>query len=201
MGKWRTWRPSEVQKLRALVGELPMPLVIQRWNTWARRVGLPPRTEASLRRKALELGLSVVPRGAWVSISEVRRLLDRSQSCLYGWVQAGWVQHRPGALHRASLQQLAMDRPHLFAGCPAEGLLELLRDPALAASIRAAHPRARSVPRRPQRVMCVTTGQVFPSMRAAGRRLHLDGSAIGKAVREGREAAGLRFRLVERGSL
>ena len=196
MGKWRMWRPSEVAQLRALVGERPMADVITSWNRWAARQGIPARSEASLRRKALELGLSVAARGAWVTVSEARRLLGRSQGCLYAWVQAGWVRHQTGTLQRASLQRLARERPWLFAGCPREGLAELLRDVALADQLVAAYPTRRSVPRTPQPVRCLSTGQVFPSMRAAGQAMHLDGSAIGKAIREGRPAAGLVFRLV-----
>lgn len=196
MGKWRTWRPAEVEQLQALVGQLPMDLAVTRWNRWAARQGIPQRSEASLRRKAFELGLSLVPDGAWVAMGIARRHLGRSQQCLNDWAAAGWVRHRPGALQRASLMRLAKRRPHLFAGCPPEGLLALLRDPVLVAGLVAAYPSRRAVPRAPQAVQCESTGQVFASQRAAGRALHLDGSAIGKALREDRPAAGLRFRLV-----
>lgn len=196
MGKWRTWRPSEVERLRVLVGQMPMPLVLQHYNRWAERQGIPVRSEASLRRKALELGLSVVPRGSWVTLNEVRRLLKRSPGCIHGWAAAGWVRHCHGALHRGSLQRLARQRPHLFAGCPVDGLLELLRDEGLVAQLVAAHPQGRAIPRRPQAVECLETGQRFASFRAAGRALFLDGSGVGRAITEDREACGFRFRLV-----
>ncbi|MEB3169071.1 MAG: hypothetical protein VKK97_10120, partial [Synechococcaceae cyanobacterium] len=137
-----------------------MDLVHRRWNAWAQREGIPCRSEASLRRKALELGLSVVPDGQWVAVSIVRRHLERSQPCLYGWAEKGWIVHRPGAVLRSSLVRLARQRPHLFAGCPADGLLALLRDPALVDALVMAYPKARAVPRRSQRVECLTTGQV-----------------------------------------
>lgn len=196
MGKWRTWQPAEVEKLQALAGELPMPLLLQRWNTWARRMGMPPRTEASLRRKALELGLSLVPRGEWVAIGAAARQLGRSIGCLQEWTRHGWLRHRRGVIWRPSLVALARERPHLFAGCNSSGLRELLQDQELADGILAAYPRCRAMPCRPRPVECLTTGQVFPSLRAAGRALYLDGSAVALAVRKGREAAGLRFRLV-----
>lgn len=196
MGKWRSWRPSEVEKLRALIGQLPMPLVVSRWNRWARRSGIPVRSEASLRRKALELGCSLRPNGEWVAMGAVLRCLGRSRQCIYQWVQAGLVLHQPGALQRASLVELARRKPNLFAGCPESGLLELLQDQSLVASLVAAYPRSRAVPRVKCPVFCLETGETYSSCRAAGRVLHLDGSAISKALQEGRAAAGLHFRLV-----
>lgn len=196
MGKWRSWQPAEVERLTALAGELPVPLLVQRWNAWARRVGLPPRTEASLRRKAMALGLSLVARGEWVMIGAAARQMGRSIGCMQEWTRHGWLRHRRGVVWRPSLVALARERPHLFAGCDPDGLRQLLQDTELAEGILTAYPRCRAMPCRPRAVECVTTGQVFPSMRAAGRALHLDGSAVALAVREGRPAAGLRFRLV-----
>lgn len=173
-----------------------MPLVLQRFNAWAKRQGLPPRSEASLRRKALGLGLSVVPQGEWVMIGAAARQIGRSIGCLQEWTRHGWLRHRRGTVWRPSLVALARERPHLFAGCNPDGLRELLQDAALTDAILAAYPARRAMPCRPRAVECITTGQVFPSMRAAGRALHLDGSAVALAVREDRPAGGLRFRLV-----
>lgn len=195
MGKWRTWRPSEVQRLQTLIGQAPMPLVTRRWNQWAAQHGVPPRSEAGLRRKAHAMGWSVACCGAWVTLAAAARLLTRSRRSLQSWMQQGLVVHRRGVIQVASLRRLAQSRPWLFAGCPREGLLELLQDTGLVDQLVAAYPCRRSSPRAPHPVECISTGQRFESMRAAGRELYLDGSSIGKAIKEGREAAGLRFRL------
>lgn len=199
MGKshpWRPWQPEELKRLQALLGQAPMADVVRRWNRWAAGQGIPLRSEASLRRKALALGRSVRPDGEWVAIGTAAQYLGRSESCLQKWIRHGWLRRRHGAIVRASLVALAQDRSHLFAGCPREGLLALLRDEGLADQLTASYPRSRAVPRQRRPVECIDTGEVFTSMRAAGRALHLDGSAVALAVREGRPAAGLRFRLV-----
>jgi hypothetical protein len=179
---------------------MPFKRVWREWNIWAKQQGLEPRSLMSLQKKAQALGETQACYGNWIGTGEVARLLGKHRSAIQNWYRAGWVRcHRAGrhsAVSRADLRRLARERPQLFAGSSHEGLVQLLEDERLADEIVTGFPQRYPTRNQSIRVLWVDRGLVFPSYAAASRAAHVSPSAIARAIREGRPAAGMRFELL-----
>lgn len=193
----RAWTPAEVDRLQAMVGQMPFCLVIEHWNAWAEREGIPIRTPGSLGRMADRLGDSRMPDGKWVGVGEVARALGRHPSVIWRWCRRGMVAYcRSGnrsAIKRASLRKLARKMPEAFCGSSRDGLLYVLEDAQLADAIRRDYPERIKGRGNGSPVRCIERDVVFPSCSAAGKALHMSESTVRLSLRTGKPVAGLRF--------
>lgn len=193
----RAWTKEEAWQLQELAGDMPFVLVVQQWNIWATRNGIPHRTSISLRRKLAAIGGTGRAFGSWLCLGDVARMLGKHRSTVLQWANAGFIRYHKGgpysSVNRDDLIQLARERPQLFAGTDRDNLLLLLEDADLADSILERYPRRYWGVGRGRRVRRVDTGQVFATCQAAAQAANLHYTAITKALREGRPAAGMRF--------
>lgn len=197
---YRMWSEAELQEWQDLVGELPFPMAVRRWNRWAEAQGLPKRSRDSLRHKAKELRLSTLPQlGDWVTIGDVKRLTGRDRTTVSQWVAKGWIKRYyhgiASAVRRKELRRLAREHPVALSGCDRGDLVQLLEDEELADAVVRQFPRRYQSKCHGQAVICETLGRRFRSYAEAGRALHMDRHTIRRATLEGRRAGGMTFRL------
>ena len=196
--QYRAWTPAETLQLQELAGDMPFVYVAQQFNNWASRHGIPHRSVASLHKKLRALGGSCRCSGTWLQIGDVAQMLGKSRSTISLWCHNHpWIRyHKAGhnsSVNRDDLIRLARERPQLYAGTDRDNLILLLEDEELADSILERFPRRYWAKGRGKRVRWTDTGQVFETLKDAAAATNLDYSSIGKALRQGRPAAGLRF--------
>jgi hypothetical protein len=190
------WTPPEIEQLQEIAGDWPWSVVPSRYNSWARRQGLPERTEIALRQRCEAEGFSRVCRGEYISTGTIRALTGAGWLTIQRWISTGQlIVARSGRklyINRRTLKKFIRRQPEYFWGLPVSSLTQLVDDERLAEQL-AAQPRAWVTGKRRQ-VRCVDTGEVFPSAAAAGRRFHLSRSAVSLVVLGKRSAAaGHRF--------
>lgn len=194
---YRFWTAAELDKLEELVGQTTFESVCYRWNYWASREGLPPRSTHSLARKARKMGWTRFAWGDLVLTGDVARLLGKHRSTVQEWVRQGWITRhgsgRASALSRLELRQLARRKPQVFGGVPRGALVQLLELEELADWILEQAPKRWQSCRNSHRVRWVDRGLVFNSYGEAGRAAHVNGKAIRNAIAEGRLVCGMRF--------
>ena len=184
------WTPQEQEHLSLLLGDQPFAVVVSMYRKWASTKAMPLRTPRAIKCQAYRLQQSLRPTGLWLSSSAIGEMLGKDRSTVKLWANNGWVKRRGRVMSRAGVQQLARDRPWIFGGCNRSGMVQLLEDEALVDSILEAYPSRYG---RPMQVVCSTTGRRYRSARAAAKACYLDRCTVTTAIREGREAFGLRF--------
>lgn len=186
------WTAAEVEQLQEIAGDWPWPVVPSRYNSWARRQGLPERTEIALRQRCEAEGFSRVCCGEYISTGTIRALTGAGWLTIQRWIDSGQLiiarSGRKLYVSRRTLRKFVRRQPEYFNGLPISSLTQLVDDERLAEQL-AARPRAWVAGKRRQ-VRCVDTGEVFPSAAAAGRRFHLSRSAVSLAVLGKRDVAG-----------
>lgn len=186
------WSAAEVAMLQELVGDYPWPQVPPRFNAWARRHGLPERSELALCHRCEVEGFSRVCTGSYISTGTIRHLTGAGWLTIQRWINTGeLVVARSGRklyVSRDALRKFVRRRPEYFRGLPVWALTQLVDDEKLANQL-ASQPRAWVVGKRRQ-VRCIETGEVFSSAAEAGRRFNLSRSAISLVVRGKRCVAG-----------
>lgn len=198
--QYRVWTDAEAWRLQELAGDMPFVMVVRQWNIWATANGIPHRTAHSMRKKLRSLGASGRACGSWLCVGDAAQMLGKHRSTILLWAQEGLVRYHKNGPHscvnRDDIIKLARERPLLFAGVDRDNLLLVLEDEDLVDSILEQHPFAYCGTGRGRRVRWVDTGQVFSTYREAAKAANLHYTAVSKAVRQGRPAAGLRFELV-----
>lgn len=186
------WTPAEVDQLQEIAGDYPWPVVPSRYNSWARRQGLPERTEIALRQRCEAEGFSRVCSGEYISTGTIRSLTGAGWLTIQRWISTGQlIVARSGRklyINRRTLKKFIRQQPEYFRGLPVSSLTQLVDDQKLAERL-AAQPRQWVIGKR-RKVRCVETGEVFASAAEAGRRFHLSRSAISLAVLGKRDVAG-----------
>jgi hypothetical protein len=196
----------EIEKLSDLAGELPVPLLARRYNSWARSQGLPERTEKALHKYIWEAGMPIEPFGEFVRTGMIVECLQADLKIVERWVRKGWIQpvqqHRDDskrrkaarrAFRRSDLRKMARQHPEAFAGCPRHGLFILLEDEKLTDDVRRLHPHKPRAHSHPRQVLCVDTNERFPSCSAAARAVGCSRWTIRRSIQSGVPVLGLRF--------
>lgn len=195
------WTDDELNQLQWLLGDLPWLLVVKRYNSWATRHGHVHRTELAMRRKVEQLGGSRRAVGTWVTTGLLCQLLGVSHETPLRWLRDGWIpslRFGKGPAHnhyikRKDLQKLARLKPHLFGGQDEATLVQLLDHERLAKAIVALEMPS---PRQAKPVVCIETGQLYPSIGQAARAVYVTPARLQKVVgRDNRTAAGCHWRV------
>jgi hypothetical protein len=197
----RKWSDDELNQLQWLLGDLPWPLVVQRFNIWAKRNGHVQRTELAMRRKVEQFGGSRRAVGAWITTGLVCQLMGVSHETPLRWLRDGWItslRFGDGPAHnhyikRQDLRKLARLKPHIFGGQDEATLIQLLDQERLAKTLVAME---LPLPRQRKPVVCIETGRRYPSIGKAARAVYVTPSRLQKVVgREDRTAAGCHWRV------
>jgi hypothetical protein len=87
--RYRKWEPEEVEILEELSGDIPMLLLVNKLNKFAKKQGLSPRTYNSVRLKASELKLPYLCSGDgdYFSISNIADGLRMNRHVVSGWLK------------------------------------------------------------------------------------------------------------------
>lgn len=202
------WTAPELNYLQELAGDIPAHWICRHYNLWAATNGRPKRTRASL---VTALSRHRFPRravGSWVTTGGIAATLGLPSSTVEAWarrrdfpgVQGRQGERRPGTpryVYRPDLRDWAKKHPQLFGGIDRAALVMLLEDEELADWI------ADNYPRRPQGleatarpVRRLDTGEVYPSLSAAGRAVYVHRKAIEEAIAFGRRSAGVHWEFV-----
>lgn len=201
------WTPIEDEHLAELVGDIPWPFVLRRYNDWAAAHNLPRRSVASLSCRQQALNLERQPIGEWITTGFICRTLHISENRIRVWLErfpSILFPSRPGRctrsriyIRRDRLRTLARRHPEQFAGCNADDLFILLECRDLAEQIAAAHPNppaGLAGYRRPCRpVRCLTTGETFPSVFAVAAAVGRSHTYVCESIRRGWRCAGRHF--------
>lgn len=144
-----------------------------------RRLGLRARARHGLETTtggvAEILGCPVDRVSKWLLIRSIRRILEPRRIGTFYYIK------------RRAWRRLAMERPEVLGGFPADRLFLLLEDRDLADAVAAGHP----LPLADRRIRCIETGQVWPSAVAAARDLHVSRTTITLAIRASRSVPSL----------
>lgn len=163
------WSEAEDQHLEGLLGDLPWPMVLKAYNSWAGKTGHPLRTKTALQRRmdAKRWQRSVV--GEWITTGAIVHSLGVSYEAPHWWISKGWLPAvkygNRWYIRRRELVAFARRRPEVFSRFPRAGLVQLLESERLAEEL-AAMPNH---PGRAKPVICVETGERFSSIKQAAR--------------------------------
>jgi hypothetical protein len=194
------WTPEELASLEAISGYTYTPKVVEVYNRWAKRSGLPKRTKASILSTCSRHKISRKADGFFLTSGKIAELLGVAIDIPQRWAERGYVptihsgkQYDPRYFKRSDLVRLAKQRPDLFGGIERDRLFALLEDEDLADSIAARFPRRKGsgTP-----VQAVESGRIFPSVSAAARALHCTPQGIHSAMRINGTCAGFSWRKV-----
>lgn len=183
------WTRQETERLEMLAGTVPLPEVVKRFNLWALRQQppLPRRSDAAIWRHACRQRISLRCCGDKLTISDAANLLGVTFARIRRWTRLGYLPtYHYGWLYvaRADLVAMAWERPELLCGIPRDRLYQLLEDEEVCDHILKADGY-RVGPLGQRRVRCIETGQVFPSVAAAGAAVSRNPFGISRAVRRG----------------
>ena len=92
---------------------------------------------------------------------------------------------------REWIREFAKKRPDLFAGFPESALFQILESEKMAMDL-ARRERPQWVTPKP--VVCVETGQKYPTIRAAARAAFVTNERMSKVIRKGGTANGMHWR-------
>jgi hypothetical protein len=190
------WTPAEWEFLDRLIGDLPFPEVMARFQRHARRSGWPVRTRAAILAQLRRTGQRASGRcGSCLTTGAAATLLGCPSTRVQAWLrqrricdilQPRWVG-RTRYIERSAWRRLARERPQVLGGYSAASLYLLLEDRELADAVAAAWPRQLG----DFRIRCIETGRIWRSAKAAAKDLHVTHSAISMAIRERRAVASL----------
>ena len=192
----KLWSAAEAEYLDRLVGDLPWPVVLDRFQRHARRQGWPKRSDKAVALRLRRCGQRARCRsGEWVNAPGVAELLGVPPDRVACWLRRPTTQailqpvmHQGlRYMERRNWRRLAQLEPEVLGGIPADLLFLLLEDRELAEQVAARHP----LPLGDYRVRCVETGRIYPSAQAAGRALGITGGAISLAISQRRPVAAL----------
>jgi hypothetical protein len=194
------WTPREVEHLESIAGDYPRLVVFDMHRNWLLRNRLPTRTNDAIEFVANARGISLAARGAVLTPYSIATVLGISCHRVDRWLYAGLIpfcrlgelEHkRRRYVRRRDLVAFAKEHPYRFHGISKSRLCSLLEDPELAASIAANYP---PMPRKPRRVQCVETLNVYPSARQAASAAFISRQRIFSALKTGGTAGGYHWR-------
>lgn len=192
------WTAEEEEVLFGLVGDLPWSVTVRIYNQWATSNDYSRRTARALHRRVNVAGYSIKATGTWIDIPTVAELLGKSGECIRRWVREGHISgYREGTkwyIKKKSLRSFARKHHELFSARPRDQLFLLLDDEQLATQL-SQMPSGRNTGRETP-IVCIETGRVYSSYRAAAQSVFVSRQAITSAVRRGTTSAGYHWRRV-----
>lgn len=192
------WTPAEEEMLFGLTGDMPWTVVCRIYNQWAAANGFAPRTSRALRRRAHINGYVTRSMGQWLDVPTVASLLGFCEETIRRWARCQIIESfRQGKkiyISRKSLRKFAKKSPEYFGKCKRDNLFMLLEDDALARSLSVADERKNHG--RAAKVLCVETGRIYPSYRAAANAMWVTRQALTHAIIKGHRSAGYHWKKV-----
>lgn len=199
--KFARWSRVETDRLLELLGDVPMHILTARYRQWASRMGHPERSPKAIEQRIRRLKGRRTPVGTYITSGTIVGLLGISYTTLDRWVERGFLAAERSPTYdrrakrvrpprrlflRASVVQMALDYPERLAGTSRENLYMLLEDEQLADSISKKYPHRKG--RDPVPVVCIETGQKYPSIAAAARANYVTRNCLYESIHRGTRA-------------
>ena len=193
------WTREEEFELERLAGDYPWSVVVERHNQWSLVRRRPVRTAGALARRANILGCGRVPEGEWITIGAVSAILGIDREKPRRWVRWGKIHFKrecnrkpsPYYVSRRSLRDWARREPAFFRPYPRDALVLLFSCKHTADWVYEHPPLAPRTRCRP--LLCVETGQVYPSITKAAQANYVTTSRMQAIVNTHETAGGRRF--------
>ena len=187
------WEPEAELWLEEKAGTLPFRTLCQRFNTRAKRNNWALRNENAIKVKLQRLNLGKKCTVDNFTRRELARALGISPDRIRGWTRAGlpWtkVARNQSAIRVTDLRAWLLENPQWATGISEQELGWIIGKDAAETIAQADHSdRGYAKP-----VICLDTGEVFPSVKAASRAKYIDHRSISGAIRRNGKAAGLRW--------
>ena len=186
------WSPAEENHLASLVGDVPPPLLHQRYNLWASCNGYPKRSKSAVIIRAQRYG-SMRPIGDWLDSGTAAQMLGVGPATVDKWLRLGFLKPSENIptvtryFKREQLVELTQSRPHLFGGLDKDNLFDLLEDWDAVYAILSRYPRR---PNEGRPVVNIQTAQRYPNRAAAARAIGVNKSALLRALQKGTHCQG-----------
>ena len=205
-GAIHPWTAAEADLLEKISGLYPSFDIADRYNTRAKRRGLPKRTKNAVLAQMQRMGCSTIATEDNWSIANLARLLGIPNERVRSWLMGsscngrragGILPYRKAkrivAISKLDFRKFAIDYPGRLRGIDAEHLLYVLGERDLVTRIiNMGYPTGGYK----HRIKNLESGEIFNSARAAGRSLHMDGSHILRQTKLGKKAYGVQFEIV-----
>jgi len=197
------WTPAEADYLDRLAGDVPFPILVERFQRQAERQGWPSRSASAIQQRLVRTRQSGKARiGECLTSGGIAEILGCSHSRVNAWLKRPKVcdvikPRKVGAfwyVERRALRRLAREMPQVLGGFGVDALFQLLEDRELAEEVCRQCPGFWG----DKRIRCIETGRVWPSCSAAAEALHVDYTTISLAIKQRRpvRVLGLRFERV-----
>jgi hypothetical protein len=178
---------------------MPFHRLIDSFIRNSKKLGFPERTRRAIEAKAKRLtareNLSrKCTLNNWTR-NELARTLgispDRVRSwCRVGGLRESKVARNQSAIMRKVLKEWMLERPELVADIEKERLDFVLEDSQAIQEIKRHKPSRKGYP---CPVICIDTGQKYPSAKAAARANYLSKGCVIRAIKTGGTSAGHRW--------
>ena len=194
------WSELDVQILQDIAESLPPSKLVQVFNNLAAKNNRPTRTRNAIFLKCNDLNLSVYPVYSTLTTDRIIASLKIDDNTIYKWINRKGLRTTRGSKkarsrHYITIQDFrsfARKHPEELAGVDSIELFFLVEDQDLVDYIKENYPKAVKHSR-PMKVRCIETGQVFPSQAKAAKHFNLYRSALFRAIKYGKTAAGYHF--------
>jgi hypothetical protein len=191
----KTWPPESEEWLEERVGIIPLTEIEEAYRQIAAQKGWPPRTYNALKSKAQRLGLRQRCHLDNLTRAELGRVLGISHTRVKTWTKQGLpykqLSHTHTAVRVRDIRTFLLKNPDSAIGVNPEGLAWLLGDDA-ARKVLGRITR-KNVPGIPRPVVNLSTGKVYPHVKAAGSECFVAGISIAGAIRRNGTCAGYRW--------
>lgn len=194
------WSKEELEALKECANTGPTPFVVYNYNRWAKNNDKPKRSRNSIENKLQVLGLSKVSIHQYYSRTHLAKSLGIPAGTVISWAKYGLevVTPHPNSKEQfvtdESIVKYAKQYPRKFGGIPYSKLFLVLGDHELCKFITDNYPNRPPQTFAPRRVICITTGKVYPSVRRAAHENFLCISSVYKSCRLHKKRGGLDFR-------
>lgn len=190
------WTDEELYILQGCIGEVPWPMVANRYNCEAAQQKYPKRTQAAIKHKCNHLGLSRICIGEWIKATTVSKSLGVSVSTVNRWIHGGKLeakQFKTGKkgstfyIKRLWLRRFARENPTLFGGLDFCVLFSLLDSEPLASELVEMSMPANTMQ---TSVLCIETGKQYKSLAQAAQSCFISRRRISHALKNSTTMAG-----------
>lgn len=179
------WQEKEKITLLAMVGDVPIFLITERYNIWAKMSKLPRRTEAEIKQFIFANAKNTEACGEYYAFSYLQKVLKISRRTRTRWAQQQKfvIASKPGYkkyVLRESVIEFARANPSLFCGLTKIELLSLLDEPTaeyIESTVASTYIRGRSV-----KVKCLETRIIYPSITKAALATYQGYHSISRSI-------------------
>ena len=186
------WAADEDLWLKNNAGKIPFKKVVQQHSLIAAEKGWTAKTEQVIGSRFSKLKLSRRAKG-FFSPSQTAKALGLSESAPHLWIKKGLNFERISAnqvvITSSDLRRFFEAQPQRAYHIESDRLMQMFDDPAFVDFLKN-RPAPVGGSRFPRAVVCLPSGNVYPSLAAAATGSSVAKTSISNAIRRGRKLKG-----------